>query len=50
MIMSVQEARKILGKGAKSLGDDDISKIINELDDLAIQIIKNAKVLTSSVY
>jgi Ca2+-binding EF-hand superfamily protein len=34
-IISVKEARKILGKEAKSMSDEEIEKVINDLDAIA---------------
>jgi hypothetical protein len=42
-IVSVKEARKILGKDAKDMTDDQITKLVEEVDELAILALEVAK-------
>ena len=48
MIMSVKEARKIMGMDAAKFSDDEIEKLINDLDSLAGMAIKQFKEHTMS--
>jgi len=42
-IMTVKEARKIMGREAKKLSDHEIEKLINDLDFMAGIALKEAK-------
>jgi len=42
-ILSVKEARKILGKDAQKLSDEEVAKLIDDLDFLAKHAIKQFK-------
>ena len=42
-IITVKEARKILGKDSKKLTDEEIAKLIYDLDFLARYAIRNFK-------
>lgn len=41
LIISIKEARKVLGKSAKHLSDEQIVTIIVLLTDISFQYIKN---------
>lgn len=41
LIVSIKEARKILGKDAKNMTDKDVSSLITAYDDIATLIIRN---------
>lgn len=43
MIVSVKEARKILGKMAKEMTDEEIIELVNNLDALAIDALRQAR-------
>lgn len=47
-IISVKEARKILGKEAMNMTDVMILKLVDDYDAIAAQIIQNQSVLISS--
>jgi hypothetical protein len=49
LIISVEEARKILGDEYSRLSDEDIIKLIDDLDFLARYAIKQFKELHQSV-
>ena len=40
LIISVKEARKLLGQGAKRLDDEEVLKLIQELTELASILLK----------
>jgi len=40
-VMSVKEARKLLGKDATSLSDEEIEKLISDLEFIARQAIRS---------
>jgi hypothetical protein len=42
-VITVQEARKLLGKDSKALSDEAVEKLINDLDFIARYTIKNFK-------
>jgi len=42
-IMSVKEARKILGKDAKNMTDDQIITLVDDVDELAKLALRVAK-------
>lgn len=42
-IISVKEARKILGKTASGMTDEEIEKLIENLDDIAVHALKDAR-------
>jgi len=42
-IISIKEARQILGKDAEGLGDEEIINIINTLDEIAKFALEDAK-------
>lgn len=44
-IITVKEARKILGKDAHKLSDEELEQLINDLDFIARYAIKNFKEL-----
>ena len=44
-IITVKEARKILGKAAQKLTDDEIERLVDDLDVIARYAIKNFKEL-----
>lgn len=44
-LITVKEARKLLGKDAKTLSDDEVEKLINDLGFIARYAIKNFKEL-----
>lgn len=43
MIVSVKEARKILGKTAKEMTDHEIIELVDNLDAIAIEVLKQAR-------
>lgn len=43
MIISVQEARKILGKTAENMSDEEIENTIETLDLLAVEALDKAR-------
>ena len=47
-IISINEARKILGKEASEMSDKDIHNLITAYDDIATLIIKNYPILNTS--
>lgn len=47
-IITIKEARKILGKTANNLTDQDIEKLVDDVDHIAIYAIKNFKELNQS--
>lgn len=40
LIISVKEARKLLGKDAKEMTDEEVEKLIKDLDQLARLVFK----------
>lgn len=48
-IVTVKEARKILGKSAKNMSDIDISSLIAAYDEIATLIIRNYTIPKDSV-
>ena len=47
-IISLKEARKILGKEAQKITDEELEKLIDDLDFIARYAIKEFKVLNPS--
>jgi len=43
MIVSIKEARKILGKMAKEMTDQEIVDLVDNLDAIAIEALKQAR-------
>lgn len=43
MIVSVKEARKILGKMAKEMSDQEIIELVDNLDAIAIDALRQAR-------
>lgn len=43
MIVSVKEARKILGKMAKEMTDEEIINLVDNLDAIAIDALRQAR-------
>lgn len=48
MIISIKEARKILGKTAEKLSDNEVEKLILDLDFVARNAIEQFKELNQS--
>ena len=46
--ISIKEARKILGKKASEMSDDDIRLLVESLDGIAALVVKNYEVLKTS--
>lgn len=43
LIISVKEARKLLGDDAKKMSDDEVEKLIRDLDVMARYALKEAR-------
>lgn len=43
MIVSVKEARKILGRMAKDMTDEEITELVDNLDAIAIDALRQAR-------
>jgi hypothetical protein len=43
LIISVEEAREILGSSADSMSDDDIINVIETLDVLAVEALRKSR-------
>lgn len=43
MIVLIKEARKILGKTASGMSDQEIEKLVEDLDFIAVHALKNAR-------
>jgi hypothetical protein len=48
-LISIKEARKLLGKGGRGLSDGEVSQLIENFDSIAKLLIKHEAVLKSSV-
>lgn len=47
-IITIKEARRLLGKDAKSLNDVEVMEVVNYLHELAIEYFRNKSVKTSN--
>lgn len=43
MIVSIKEAREILGESATGMSDQEIEKLVEDLDFIAIHALKDAR-------